>query len=68
MTLSAPLTILLTLSLFVSVQSYFITIDAHDEECFFEKVTAGNKLGEWCEKMNVDGDRHYWADVWPKLT
>jgi len=26
-------------------QAYFITVDAHAEECFFEKTTAGTKLG-----------------------
>ncbi|KAL7645270.1 UNVERIFIED_CONTAM: hypothetical protein RMT77_003656 [Armadillidium vulgare] len=38
---------LLTLFLCViaSVKCYFITIDAHAEECFFEKVTDGTKLG-----------------------
>merc|ERR1719213_987558 len=25
--------------------AYFITVDAHAEECFFDKVTAGSKLG-----------------------
>ncbi|XP_076331443.1 transmembrane p24 trafficking protein CHOp24 [Tachypleus tridentatus] len=25
--------------------AYFITIDAHGEECFFDKVTTGTKLG-----------------------
>ena len=24
---------------------YFITIDAHSEECYFDKATAGTKLG-----------------------
>ena len=26
-------------------QAYIITVDAHAEECFFEKTTAGTKLG-----------------------
>jgi len=26
-------------------QAYFITVDAHAEECFYEKTTAGTKLG-----------------------
>jgi len=26
-------------------EGYFVTIDAHAEECFFEKVTTGTKLG-----------------------
>lgn len=25
--------------------SYFLTVDAHAEECFFEKVEVGSKLG-----------------------
>ena len=24
---------------------YFITVDAHAEECFFDKVPAGTKMG-----------------------
>jgi len=24
---------------------YFITVDAHSEECFFDKVSSGTKLG-----------------------
>ncbi|XP_063606568.1 transmembrane emp24 domain-containing protein-like isoform X2 [Penaeus indicus] len=32
-------------SLFWASEAYFITIDAHAEECFFEKVTTGTKLG-----------------------
>ena len=26
--------------------SYMITVDAHAEECFMEKVTSGTKLGK----------------------
>ena len=26
-------------------QSYFITVDAHAEECFFDKVKSGTKMG-----------------------
>nr|CAG4644290.1 EOG090X0D99 [Lepidurus arcticus] len=26
-------------------QAYFVTVDAHAEECFFDKVTTGTKLG-----------------------
>lgn len=25
--------------------SYFITVDAHAEECFFDRVEAGTKMG-----------------------
>ncbi|CAK9820377.1 Transmembrane emp24 domain-containing protein [Anthophora plagiata] len=28
-----------------SVNCYFITVDAHAEECFFDKVEAGTKMG-----------------------
>jgi len=34
------------LSLLVScVYPYFLVIDAHAEECFFDKVTTGTKMG-----------------------
>ncbi|XP_011506255.1 PREDICTED: transmembrane emp24 domain-containing protein 2-like [Ceratosolen solmsi marchali] len=40
------LTIVLVLSLAWSrVHSYFITVDAHSEECFFDKVEFGTKMG-----------------------
>lgn len=26
-------------------QAYFITVDAHAEECFFDKVKSGTKMG-----------------------
>lgn len=29
----------------VSVRGYFITVDAHAEECFFDKVEFGTKMG-----------------------
>ena len=36
----------LVLTYFVSVtRSYFITVDAHAEECFFDKVKSGTKMG-----------------------
>lgn len=31
-------------ALAVSVQSYFVEIDAHKEECFHEKVSSGTKV------------------------
>ena len=31
----------LTLS---SVEAYFVSVDAHAEECFFDKVTSGTKM------------------------
>ena len=42
---STILTISLALWVFlVPGQAYFISIDAHAEECFFEKVTSGTKM------------------------
>ena len=32
-------------SLMAQVESYFITVDAHAEECFFDKVKSGTKMG-----------------------
>lgn len=37
--------IFVLISLIHSARSYFVNIDAHAEECFFERVTAGTKLG-----------------------
>jgi len=40
------LTQFLTLfSVFQQGLSYFLTVDAHAEECFFDKVEVGSKLG-----------------------
>ena len=36
---------LLLASLMSQVESYFITVDAHAEECFFDKVKSGTKMG-----------------------
>lgn len=30
-----------------NAQAYFITVDAHAEECFFDKVEIGTKLGTY---------------------
>lgn len=30
--------------------AYFITVDAHEEQCFFDKVEAGTKMGQ-CRKF-----------------
>jgi hypothetical protein len=35
---------LLSLMLIVKNDAYFIHIDAHAEECFFDKVTSGTKM------------------------
>ena len=38
--------VLLLLAQFAAVaRSYFITVDAHAEECFFDKVKSGTKMG-----------------------
>lgn len=39
--------VLVLLSLLHSTLPYFITVDAHAEECFFDKVQNGTKLGKW---------------------
>lgn len=39
--------------------AYFITVDAHAEECFFDKVEAGTKMGnelvyfQYCKISNL---------------
>lgn len=44
---SRSLILCLLLSIFSKSLAYFVTIDAHSEECFYEKVTeAGAKLGK----------------------
>ena len=35
----------LVIFLTTQVESYFITVDAHAEECFFDKVKSGTKMG-----------------------
>ncbi|XP_046672512.1 transmembrane emp24 domain-containing protein 2-like isoform X1 [Homalodisca vitripennis] len=39
------LAVLLSLYALRGCEAYFITVDAHAEECFFEKVEIGTKLG-----------------------
>jgi hypothetical protein len=39
------ITLCILLSILGSGHAYFITVDAHAEECFSEKVTTGTKLG-----------------------
>lgn len=34
------------LQLFEYSESYFVVVDAHSEECFFDRVEAGTKMGE----------------------
>ncbi|KAL1502080.1 hypothetical protein ABEB36_007278 [Hypothenemus hampei] len=42
---NALLAIVLFITYLAESQSYIVTVDAHAEECFFEKVEAGTKLG-----------------------
>ena len=28
-----------------TTQGYFITVEAHEEQCFYDKVTSGTKMG-----------------------
>jgi len=37
--------VLLIIGLLKYSESYFVTVDAHSEECFFDKVEAGTKMG-----------------------
>ena len=32
-------------ALLATASGYFVSIDAHAEECFFERVTLGTKMG-----------------------
>jgi len=32
--------------LFNSCTAYYVTLDANEEKCFFEKVNAGTKIGK----------------------
>ena len=38
-------TLLLLLCTTHHALGYFVTVDAHSEECFFDKVSSGTKLG-----------------------
>jgi hypothetical protein len=42
----AELLVLVLFALLRSSLPYFITVDAHAEECFFDKVQNGTKLGK----------------------
>lgn len=42
--LQVSLAFLVTVLCLGSVNAYFISIDAHAEECFFDKVSSGTKL------------------------
>jgi len=45
MAMFISITSLLILCVFTTSEGYFITVDAHAEECFFDKVEIGTKLG-----------------------
>lgn len=34
-----------------NVNAYFITVDAHAEECFFDKVETGTKMGKFVQRL-----------------
>ena len=36
--------LIITLLLAVEVKSYFIQVDANEEQCFFDRVTTGTKM------------------------
>ena len=36
---------LIIASIFKPLNAYYLTIDAHAEECFFDRVTKGTKMG-----------------------
>ena len=38
-------TVLILLCIAHHALGYFVTVDAHSEECFFDKVSSGTKLG-----------------------
>lgn len=51
-----------------SVCGYFITVDAHAEECFFERVTAGTKMGLMFEVaeggfLDIDVSVRLWNSI-----
>lgn len=60
MTTGCVLAVLGCLSLLTGAHGYFITVDAHAEECFFEKVTAGTKLG----KRRAGRQGEVWGTSW----
>ncbi|XP_027627963.1 transmembrane emp24 domain-containing protein 2 [Tupaia chinensis] len=41
----APQLLVLLAALLATASGYFVSIDAHAEECFFERVTSGTKMG-----------------------
>lgn len=53
------LVVVLLLALLHPCLPYFITVDAHAEECFFDKVQNGTKLGK---------GKIWISNVWVRLT
>ncbi|RXM92170.1 Transmembrane emp24 domain-containing protein 2 [Acipenser ruthenus] len=61
--------VLALLALFSSTASgYFVSIDAHADECFFERVNSGTKMGLMFEVaeggfLDIDVEvRPHWSD------
>lgn len=42
--LQTLIVVLVSFLLYGGAQAYFINIDAHAEECFFDKITSGTKM------------------------
>ena len=36
-----------------SCTAYYVTLDANEEKCFFEKVNAGTKIGKYKEWYHI---------------
>lgn len=59
------------LSLLRDASGFVVTIDAHAEECFFERVEAGSKMSmhlfsmpQVCRESTWHGNIHYRCHVW----
>lgn len=46
------------------VNGFFVTLDAHAEECFFDKVTAGTKLGILSSLLLIEVVLNSYGCVW----
>lgn len=42
---TVPELLVLLAGLSSTVSGYFVSVDAHAEECFYERVTSGTKMG-----------------------
>lgn len=47
LTLFGALCALVLLQLLRGSEAFIVTVDAHNEECFFEKVEGGTKFGNY---------------------